>query len=59
MSPLAIGGIGIAAILVLIAARVPIGLALSAVAFAGVAAIIGLKATFDMLGTLPYAFSAH
>ncbi|OGA45025.1 MAG: C4-dicarboxylate ABC transporter [Betaproteobacteria bacterium RIFCSPLOWO2_12_FULL_63_13] len=59
MSSIAVGTFGIVVILVLIAARVPIGLALGAVAFVGTVEIIGLDAAFGMIGSLPYDFSAH
>jgi len=59
LSSIAVGTFGIVVILVLIAARVPIGLALGAVAFVGTVEIIGLDAAFGMIGSLPYDFSAH
>jgi len=59
MSSIMIGALGIVVILVLIAARVPIGLALGSVAFVGIANVIGMKAALGMMGDLPYDFSAH
>ncbi len=59
MSSITIGALGIVVILALIAARVPIGLALGSVAFVGIANVVGIKAALGMIGTLPYDFSAH
>ncbi|MDP6173985.1 MAG: TRAP transporter large permease subunit, partial [Rhodospirillales bacterium] len=59
MSSISIGVLGIVVILALIAARVPIGLALGSVAFVGIANVVGIKAALGMIGTLPYDFSAH
>ncbi|MGH8703018.1 MAG: TRAP transporter large permease subunit, partial [Burkholderiales bacterium] len=58
MTPLESGAVGVAAILVLIALRVPIGVALGVVSFAGIWSIIGLRPALSMLGRLPYEFSA-
>jgi tripartite ATP-independent transporter DctM subunit len=58
MSDLAIGFVSLAAILVLIAIRVPIGIALSTVAFVGTTAIAGSATTFSLAGLLPYDFAA-
>jgi tripartite ATP-independent transporter DctM subunit len=59
MSSVGIGALGIVVILALIAARVPIGLALGSVAFVGIANVIGMKAALGMIGNLPYDFTAH
>lgn len=59
MSGIEVGSLGILAILVLIAARVPIGLALGGVAFVGIIVLVGLKPALGLLGSTPYAFSAH
>lgn len=58
ITPLERGAIGIFAILVLIGLRVPIGVALGLVSFAGIWSIIGLNATLSLLGRLPFEFSA-
>ncbi|MAF48514.1 MAG: C4-dicarboxylate ABC transporter [Rhodospirillaceae bacterium] len=59
MDPIWIGVIGIAVILAMIAARVPIGLALGSVAIFGVAEIVGWTAAWGMIGTMPFDFAAH
>ncbi|NQV57398.1 MAG: TRAP transporter large permease subunit [Rhodospirillales bacterium] len=59
MDPIWVGVIGIVAILGLIAARVPIGLALGSVAIIGIANIVGLNAAFGAVGTMPFDFAAH
>lgn len=59
MSPTEVGIASIVAVLFLIAARVPIGLALGAVSFVGIGQIIGFSASLSMLGTLPHDFAAH
>ena len=59
MSPIAIGAIGIGSLLVLLALRVPIALALAGVSVAGVAAIRGPSAAFAVLTEQPYNFIAH
>ena len=58
MSPLLMGGLGFAAILILVAARFPIGLALGIVSLFGVAALIGWGPAIAELGSLPYSFSS-
>jgi len=58
VTPLDTGFVGVAAILLLIALRVPIGVALGVVSFAGIWSIIGLKPALSMLGRLPFEFSA-
>jgi tripartite ATP-independent transporter DctM subunit len=59
LDPIWIGVIGIAVILAMIAARVPIGLALGSVAIFGVAEIVGWTAAWGMIGTMPFDFAAH
>lgn len=59
MSPLAIGFLGLAVLILLIAIRVPIGIALGSVAFAGIAIIRGVPAAISMLGNISYEFVAH
>lgn len=45
--------------LVLIGLRVPIGLALATVAFAGLANVIGFDASISLVGRIPYEFAAN
>lgn len=59
MSSIAIGALGLGALLVLLALRVPIALALAGVSIAGVAAIRGPNAAFAALTEQPYNFIAH
>ena len=58
MSDLAIGFVSLAAIIVLLILRVPIGIALATVAIVGTMAIVGPAATFSLAGLLPYDFAA-
>lgn len=58
MSPLALGFTGFAAILFLIALRVPVGLALATVAFIGIVMLLGLDIALSMLRILPFDFVA-
>ncbi len=59
LSSEAIGGIGIAALLLLIFLRVPIGVALSVVSVGGIYAILGPRAALGMVSEIPYDFTAH
>ena len=59
MSQLEIGFIGLGAVLVLIAARFPIGLALALVSIVGVAAARGPDVALVMLQSAPFDFAAH
>lgn len=59
MSPETIGLIGIAALLVLIFLRVPIGITLSVVSIAGIYALVGERAAIGLVAQLPYDFTAH
>lgn len=58
MSPLDIGYLGTAALLVLIALRVPLAVALITVSFAGVWAIVGPRAAWGILRSTPYEIGA-
>jgi len=58
MDPVAIGLTGIAAMLVLLALRAPIAVALGLVSTAGIVALRSPGAAFATLGSLPYGFSA-
>ncbi|WP_072387698.1 TRAP transporter large permease [Hyphomicrobium sp. CS1BSMeth3] len=59
MTPLAIGFWGLGGLIVLIAMRVPVGVALGSVALLGIAAIRGPYAAISAVGNLPYEFVAH
>ena len=59
MSNLAIGFSGFAAIIVLIAMRMPVGLALLLVAFGGLTLVTNLGIALSMLRVLPYDFVAN
>jgi C4-dicarboxylate transporter, DctM subunit len=59
MSPLAIGFSGIAAIIVLLMLRVPIGVALGGVSIVGLTAIRGPDVALSILRTVPHDFAAH
>jgi len=58
MTPAAIGLIGMAALLVLLFARMPIGLAMALVGALGVAAINSPQAALNSLGSFPYSHAA-
>lgn len=58
LEPLSIGVIGIATIMLLIAIKVPIGLALGLVATCGMAAIIGWHATLSLIGLITFESAA-
>ncbi len=59
MSSLAIGFIGLGVLVVLMACRVQVGLALALVGFFGTEAIRGPGAAFGMLRTMPFDFVSH
>jgi C4-dicarboxylate transporter DctM subunit len=59
LDPIWVGTVGIAGVLVLIGLGVPIGLALGAVAIAGIAEIVGWRAAFGSIRTMPFVFAAH
>lgn len=59
MSDVTIGFIGVAGILLLIALRVPVGLALGLVAIVGLLEFLGTVPTLGLLGVLPFEFSAR
>ncbi|OGA14302.1 MAG: C4-dicarboxylate ABC transporter [Betaproteobacteria bacterium RIFCSPLOWO2_02_FULL_63_19] len=59
MSPLETGVFGLGAILVLLALRVPVGLALGMVSFLGIWKINGLATAAGTIAILPYDFIAH
>jgi len=58
MSSLSIGCAGIVALLVLIAIRVPIGVAIGAVSLIGISVLRGPDAALIFLGTMSYDFAA-
>jgi tripartite ATP-independent transporter DctM subunit len=55
---LATGFVGIAVLIVLLLLRVPVALALMAVAFGGIAWLLGWEPAFGILGNTPYSFVA-
>lgn len=55
MSGVVIGALGLAAMLVLLALRMPVGLSMLAVGFAGTASINGLPSALSIIGTEPVA----
>ena len=57
MSPLAIGCIGIIVLLVLLAIRMPVGLALSVVGVVGIGFITGFDGALLRLGSTPFEHS--
>ena len=59
MTPLFVGASGLALLLVLLALRVPIALALGSVSVIGVAIIRGPTAAISVLADQPYNFIAH
>ncbi len=58
MDPLTIGGLGVVAILVLLALRVPIAFALGGVSFIGIWIIRGYKPALGLIGSLPHSFAS-
>jgi tripartite ATP-independent transporter DctM subunit len=59
MSDIAIGGIGVVAMILLIVLRFHIGLAMGLVATVGIAIIAGPNAAFSVLQNVPYTFAAN
>ena len=59
MTDLQIGFAGLAAILVLVGLRLPIGVALALVAIVGLNEIAGPTVTMSLTGSLPYEFAAN
>lgn len=53
------GFVGLAVLLVLLALRVPIGVALISVSFGGIWSLIGLNSAISTLKVAPYAFAAN
>ena len=58
MTDIQIGFAGIAILLTLIALRVPIGVSLIGVSFAGIWVLVGERAAFGSLGIIPYNMAA-
>src|SRR3546814_8720291 len=58
MSPIEIGGIGVACLIALLLSGIPIGVSLGLVSFIGIAAIRGWVAAFSIAGDIPYTFTA-
>ncbi|WP_118138354.1 TRAP transporter large permease [Oceanicella sp. SM1341] len=59
MSDVAIGLTGLGGILVLLALRVPIAIALTSVSVVGIWALLGERPALGSLRTIPYQFTAH
>ncbi|WP_118137082.1 TRAP transporter large permease [Oceanicella sp. SM1341] len=59
MSDVAIGFSGLGVLLVLLALRTPIGVALIAVSFGGLWVLMGWRVAWGALGTLPFQFAAN
>ena len=59
MTPQAIGALGIAALVVLTFARVPLGAAMGLVGLVGYAAIDGWERAFIVFGETPYSLSQY
>ena len=59
MTPLSIGLIGLAVLFVLLLSRMPIGLVMALVGFAGFAIIAGFNDALGVLGTVPYSTFAN
>jgi C4-dicarboxylate transporter, DctM subunit len=59
MSGIAIGALAIVVLLVLLALRIPIAIALGGVAVGGILILRGPEAAFGVLTTQPYGFVAH
>ena len=59
LSPVAIGFIGLAMLVVLMALRVPIGISLGLVSVGGITALRGLDAAIAALAGLPFEFAAN
>jgi tripartite ATP-independent transporter DctM subunit len=59
LSSLEVGFAGLAAILLLVMLRMPIGMALALVAVLGIAQVTGWNVVFSLAGSLPYEFGAN
>lgn len=59
MSSLAMGFTGLATILVLVALRMPVGVALALVAVVGLALVASVGAVMSLVGSVPYEFAAN
>ncbi|SMF35566.1 TRAP transporter, DctM subunit [Tistlia consotensis] len=58
MSPIEIGFLGVGAVLLLMALRLPIGIALAGVSFLGLWAVTNLTAAWGLVRAVPYEFIA-
>lgn len=56
MDPVIIGFLGLAACLLLVALRIPVGIALGLVSFAGISTILNLRAAWSTLSSVPFNF---
>lgn len=59
MSDIALACFGLAAIVVLLLLRVPVGVSLAVVSLAGIHQIVGAGTMWGILSTVPYDFAAH
>src|SRR6266536_1812277 len=59
MSPLTLGSLGFAAVIVLLLVRVPIGVTLGGVAVVGIWLLVGAKGALGIVAAIPYEFAAH
>lgn len=59
MDRLEIGGLGVAVLLVMLAFRVPVAVAMGIVAFVGTWMIIGITGAWGILTTVPYTFVSN
>jgi tripartite ATP-independent transporter DctM subunit len=59
MTEVQIGFAGLAILLVLLAIRIPIGLALIGVSYCGIWALVGWNVAWGAIGIIPYQFSAN
>ncbi len=59
MSNVALGFTGIGVVLVLLAIRMPIGIALGLVSFTGIAILRGFDVALGLLMAVPYDFAAN
>ncbi len=59
MTDIQIGLAGLGALLVLLAVRIPVGVALIGVSFVGIWTLVGERVALSILTSTPYAFTAH
>ena len=59
MDTMLIGGVGLVALIALLAIRVPVGIALSIVSMIGLWMLRGLNGAIGAIKGIPYDFTAH